>query len=426
MSRTDSKPRPKAGARTRGGLVRGTGRLRPNGSIKRSDSNKPVPAAVVPSQQQPTPIRHRTVIDQNPTPLYCSDECRLADLDDRHSGFALDYNPHRDSRQCASPTLPPVPHNSLSNSSDESDGSVSSYSPDSHHGLTAPDYVSVSWESVSPSIAALAKMYDFPALPQRPQEIEAEAKEDARPRHEDEPHPTLEETYVSGVMMAAERIKNTLCAPRPSKSTYGGYPQPAPERKSIPGWTDGSDAWRASVYSLSSPKDDARYDLKKIDERPRAYNSFAASPHRATGVYSTVTDTVAPTPAAPTRASTADDVAKYPLTFARRTASRASVGHPHSLPTTTTRSLVKKGAEGKLLVPNVRLPVRSPSMCTSSDNGSYNSRRSYSQRSVVRSPLSRYGSDLSVSVDEEDERTSEPKTRKRPTVESAFHFLPPV
>lgn len=39
------------------------------------------------------PPKKRTVIDQGPYPLYCSDECRLADL---HLGqVAPNYNPHR-------------------------------------------------------------------------------------------------------------------------------------------------------------------------------------------------------------------------------------------------------------------------------------------------------------------------------------------
>ncbi|KAI0036531.1 hypothetical protein K488DRAFT_40846 [Vararia minispora EC-137] len=418
VTRNPSKPRPRAPTvRPRGGLVRGTGRVRPNGSIKRADSKKDAAPTVPAQPEQPTPIRHRTVIDQNPTPLYCSDECRLADLDAKHY-VPIDYNPHRDIHrdQCPSPTLPPVPHNSLCNSFDETESSISaSSSPDSHDGLDASDYLSVPWESMSPSIARLARFYDFPPLPARPKVIEDEATQERSPKPE--PHPSLEDTYTSGVMMAGERIKEALCTPRPKQGR--GFAQAPTERKSVVGWTDGSDAWRASVYSFSSPKDTTIRDLKKPDERPRAYNSFAASTHRSTGVYSTVSDVATPTASVPTRASTVDDVAQYPLTFARRSDSRPSLGFAHSLPT-TTRSLVMKGAEGKLLVPDVQLKVRSPSSYASSDIGSLSTKswRSCSHRSFVRSPLSRYGSDLSVSVDD-DERSSEPKTAsKRPAVET--------
>ncbi len=97
-----------------GGLVRGTGRIKPNGTIKRSDPKRDVGSAVLPTltQTAPTAGKHRTVIDQNPTPLYCSDECRLADLNSLYGGLSLDYNPDRDPRD--SPPLPPVPHNSFS------------------------------------------------------------------------------------------------------------------------------------------------------------------------------------------------------------------------------------------------------------------------------------------------------------------------
>lgn len=67
-----------------GGLLHGTGRIRPGGGLKRNAST----SNMVPTlqQQQPAPAipiaaRERIVIDQGQTPLYCSEECRKADLE---------------------------------------------------------------------------------------------------------------------------------------------------------------------------------------------------------------------------------------------------------------------------------------------------------------------------------------------------------
>ena len=110
--------------RGKGGLVHGTGRVKSNGTIRRSDSNsskKPTskPAPVKPSKQ-------RLVVKQGPTPLYCSDECRLADLNASRSIAGSDYNPDHQS-----PLPPSVPHNSFpflafSASQDSEDDSSSS------------------------------------------------------------------------------------------------------------------------------------------------------------------------------------------------------------------------------------------------------------------------------------------------------------
>lgn len=67
-----------------GGLLHGTGRIRPGGGLKRNAST----SNMVPTLQQqqlapaiPIAARERIVIDQGQTPLYCSEECRKADLE---------------------------------------------------------------------------------------------------------------------------------------------------------------------------------------------------------------------------------------------------------------------------------------------------------------------------------------------------------
>ncbi|KAI9465548.1 hypothetical protein BJY52DRAFT_1113686 [Lactarius psammicola] len=393
-----------------GGLVRGTGRVNPNGAIKRSDSKRegisPTPPVLPPVV--PIALKHRTVIDQDPTPLYCSDECRLEDLNTMYGGLSLDYNPDRDPRD--SPPLPPVPHNSFSTIPpiiDDSDSSSPSTSPDSQGCTLASEHNPFAAEAptMSPSIAALARIYDFPPLPPRPAILDEESREDAV---------DFDNNYQSGVMMAARRIKETLCSRPDSGRTVWAFGQGPKERKPIPGWTDGSDSWRSSVYSLTSPNAPiSSSSLASRDERPAAYGSFVASPHRSTGVYSTIGDNNTPVASVPStgssrltsaaRANTSDDLySKYALAFSRRSDSRPSLSgsapQAQSFPALSRRreqSILKPGAEGKLLVPDVKLKASSASSF-SNDGASVSSWRSSSTRSCMRSPLSRQGSEISV------------------------------
>ncbi|KAH8113689.1 hypothetical protein DFH11DRAFT_1773660 [Phellopilus nigrolimitatus] len=69
-----------------GGLLQGTGRVRPGGGLRPNVPNKaksPQRAAQEPVVQElpVTPVRTRTVIDQSQTPLYCSEACRKKDLE---------------------------------------------------------------------------------------------------------------------------------------------------------------------------------------------------------------------------------------------------------------------------------------------------------------------------------------------------------
>ncbi|KAI0300331.1 hypothetical protein BC826DRAFT_1102385 [Russula brevipes] len=424
-----------------GGLVRGTGRVKPNGTIKRSDPKRDTGSAVPPplTLAAPAATKHRTVIiDQNPTPLYCSDECRLQDLNTMYGGLSLDYNPDRDPRD--SPPLPPVPHNSFStipSVTDESDCSSPSTSPDSQGSTFTSERNLLSSESpdMNPSIAALARIYGFPPLPPRPISLDEESRETAI---------EFDNEYQSGVMMAARRIKETLCPHSDSTKTVRPSGQAPRERMPIPGWTDGSDSWRSSVYSLTSPNTPiSNTSLTSRDERPAAYSSFVASPHRSTGVYSTIGENNTPmaslhsagssrlTDAA--RANTSDDLySKYALAFSRRSDSRSSLSgsapQAQSFPATARRrdqNILKPGAEGKLLVPDVKLKASSPSTL-SNDGGSVSSWRSSSTRSYMRSPLSRQGSQLSVgsASDSTDAASDHPELpcslpmMKRPTVET--------
>ncbi|KAI0927024.1 hypothetical protein AcV5_007669 [Taiwanofungus camphoratus] len=415
-----------------GGLVHGTGRVKPNGGIKRDntvkDNAKKATQQAGGAEASPVrpagPVRHRTVIDQSPVPLYCSDECRLADLQSTHSAIGLNYNPER----CASPTLPPVPHNSLSDFSDESESAASVDSRSSTASSPPPsESTTDSFTSrAQKGYARLAQLYDMPPLPPPPpiQRKESSSSE-ASPQD-----------YQSGVMMAAQRIKAALCSEPPKRSAFdctASYARTT-ERKPIPGWTDGSHAWRASVYSFAAPSDKSSPSGGQ-DGMGRAYKSFVASSHRSGGVYSTMSDTkltsdtasasvpampLTTTPAPPSRSQSAAEelYSKYSLTFARRTDSRAPsglstspTGSARSLPVTAPSSaprrkefsLLKPGAEGRLLVPNVKMSRASSATTVSSEGASSCSSyyggggySGYYGGDRRRSPLSRQNSDASM------------------------------
>ncbi|KAF8555723.1 hypothetical protein OG21DRAFT_1521572 [Imleria badia] len=370
-------------SRTKSGAIRGTGRGKPNGAPKRSDSTTKTrpssPQSQVQPQAKPTaPTKLRTVIDQGPIPLYCSDECRMADLSRFNGALPINYNPDR-----ASPPLPPVPHNSFERCDYSEDESSSGSSLDSCLS-SASDII-----PVSPSIATLAAMYDFPPLPPPPPIIPVQSTAPTDPEFRND--------YQGGVMMAAKRIQAALCT-NPATKRPTSRNELAPPQKPIPGWTDGSDAWRESVYSFS-PRSDSVATVGMASK-----TSFAAT--SSSGVQWTSSDLATSSsssfPAQPqslhrsSQSYTDELYAKYYLPLSRRCESRSTLfpHMPHSTPmssaSTSSRRrretpLVKAGAEGRLLVPNVTMRAHS---------GSSQSLSSTS----LRSPLSRYPSAISEDI----------------------------
>ena len=400
----------KNAVRGKGGLVHGTGRVKPNGTIRRSDSNSkksaPEPAPVDPSKQ-------RLVIEQGPTPLYCSDECRLADLNTSNGFVESDYHPDRQS-----PPPPPVPHNSFSSlafSASQDSESDSSSSTDSSVELTDTDRCH----------ARLAPLYGFPPLPPRPPLLRQESGQKV----------DVSKQYQSGVMMAAQRIKANLCKEEPKRSSFAHLNQAASkERKPIPGWTDGTDGWRAEVYSFAKPRDHS-LPVDESEDPKRAYKGFIASSQRQGGVYSTldvkyqVPQPLSEDPASIPRNRTVDELySKYNLAFARRSESRTSIhssssvlSMARSLPTTVAPivkkkevPILKKGAEGKLLVPDVKLKVSTSYVNISG------SPASSSRNSRITRRTSEFSDGSMTSVTEEDELTFKSRSVES---ELSSHFL---
>ncbi|KAH9851788.1 hypothetical protein C2E23DRAFT_869184 [Lenzites betulinus] len=407
------------------GLVHGTGRVKPNGTIKRSPpKDATAPDATTAPVRPAAPVRQRTIIDPSPVPLYCSDECRLYDLQATHSALDINYHPER----CASPQHPAA--NTVSDSRPEADDSdcSSGSSYESRSSIASPTATTATAIASShkgdkhqEAYHRLAAIYNFaplpPPLPFTPRPKKAEAPEPV-PR------------FDGGVMMAARRIQAALCPDKPKRTAWGlPIPSnPEEDNKPIPGWTDGSQAWRASVYNYAPPRDMTRTDP---DEAAlRAYGTQVASPHRSRGVHSTLGENKPATEALPNRSSSTSSLPartmdpstekmykQYSASFTRRSESRSTMRQSRALSTSPTGSarsaltreisLVAPGAEGRLLVPDVKMRRTNSSMSSidgvvgsswSTTSGTYSAYDSMAGRK--RSPLSRQNSDMSVDTAE--------------------------
>ncbi|KAF8172049.1 hypothetical protein K438DRAFT_1772999 [Mycena galopus ATCC 62051] len=355
-----------ASLRQRSGLVHGTGRVRPNGTIK-----------------QATPVKTRVEIDQSPAPLYCSDDCRHRDTEFFHGT--------------------PVYASSDTSSDEQDDALRTACYPQSriHYDLSTPN---------TRSLAVLQREYNMQPLP--PPTTETYDEHAPRRAHRPAYQPPA---YTSGIMMAHRRIDAIL--PKPLKP--GERPPPL---KPIPGWTDGSQAWRAATYSFAPPPQ-TRADV--LDPNRAAYTSFHASPHRsaqsgvtassASGSSAPSSPTTSASGSAPTSSSlNSEMLSSFEDSISRRASSRLSLA---SSPTSEcSRSPPRKSrshiaASAHLLVPDVLLrpappkPTLSSSSLASSpsqpstrrhSSGSFNAQRR------VRSPLSNDGSVISSSGSSDD------------------------
>lgn len=395
--------------------MQGTGRVKPNGTIKRSASttsdnkgrNSPQPQQTV---KPAPPVKHRTVIDQGPIPLYCSDECRLKDLSRLDGAFPLNYHPDR-----SSPLLPPVPHNSFERRYCESeDDSTSASGSSLDSGFSHSSQPAI----VSRSMATLAALYNFPPLPPAPPIVSpVDSTSSSEPEYFND--------YQGGTMMAGKRIKELLCPPTTKASSFfNEAPQP---RKPVPGWTDGSADWRQSVYGGYSKSSD---NATVGSEKPQT--SFAASSHRGVQWTSTIPQSSSSSALAvsspsdlPRRSSQSysDELyTKYSLPLARRSESRMSFVRPSAsyssqslapLSSTSTSSsrrrrevaLVKPGAEGRLLVPDFKLSRGASSSGLSSQRH-----------------LSRHTSEISEDSILNDCKSESLASPSRPTTQSMFRL----
>ncbi|KAH9480313.1 hypothetical protein JR316_0006911 [Psilocybe cubensis] len=389
---TPPPPPPSSPRKTKGrtgGLVNGTGRLRHNGTIK------PAPPAVV--------LKQRLVIDQGPIPLYCSDECQIADLSSHRREEHAPLDPAREEPANAQPLSPSPPS----------------------------------------SADKFVQMYNLPALPPPMPTFDEEATAVVS-------EPTLE--YTNGIIMAG-RLISSLCPP-PAPPHTGKYKPAREPRQPIPGWNDGSNAWRAAVYSTGKPKNTLqdpflqhrRGDSVTSPSPLRSAFSAAGSAPKRTAftrkAMSSCSLSLASAPAtfhhAPNPAAL---MSKFSENFIRRSESRVSLFNPssppsalstatpsspvstHSMPLPTSRrekELVHPNAKGKLLVPDVKLRMRggsassvSSASLSSAWSGPSTVASSSSPSRSARSPLS-----APSDSDEDTERCDTILPRPRRPVET--------
>lgn len=362
----------------------------------------------------------------------------------------INYHPDRHSHGRISPSLPPVPHNSLTNlptsasppedtvsDSSASTTSISSASPPTlhltpgriptmfpSHGSAKTRTLESCQESTRKAWYALSTIYDMPPCPAPPPLIRSDTESSTE---------SVADDYTSGIMVASRRITEAL-QPAPKRASWvtpsaalstqyalGSTSRSGKNNDVIPGWTDGSNAWRSQVYPFAAPsKDDkTRYIPTTSVERSSAGVVSTLGEKKVASTSQIVDPQV--------KRSNSELLGQFESKFFRRSDSRTSLahqGHLSTSPTSSVRSLpvstrttkevsiVAKQAEGKLLVPKVKLVKRTSSSTeavgsewdgTSMGSGG---RRGSMKSSSARSPLSRQGSmvsEISECVKEEVE-----------------------
>ncbi|KAF5315488.1 hypothetical protein D9619_007220 [Psilocybe cf. subviscida] len=429
-----SSPRSRKAAanQRKGGLVNGTGRLRPNGTIRTPSPAQPLPA---------TREKKKLVIDHSPLPLYCSEECRIADIELRRR--TAPFNPESDDPEDAPPKVKSRRGEGVEHipSDPESAG-------DSDSSL---DQLPILWDwqkpAPPPPLPSVNKLFAF-----MPSVNIDHIPEPATTTPKYIPSPQ----YNGGNIMTG-RLLNSI-APDPIKPRQYRW-DPLPERHApVKGWNDGSEAWRDALYGNGC--------VSGMDTDP--YGRTAKEHQRVTGGIRPVP--IRPDPAGkfisgslltdaaikerledPTnlRFTTNQMLGRMNDALSQRASSRSNMYAPgphrttsaasvasatsdagsvtsNSPPSPTVmrreRSLLSPGAEGKLLVPNVKLSVRSSSASclsssstdpipisrrSSSSNSGSSQRSSRTKRSTTaRSPLGRehaswLGPHLSSSLEDE-------------------------
>lgn len=351
--------------RTKGQHGPGTGRgNKSNGAAHRRDdhsSSNAVAAQPVPKATSPT--KTRLVIDQGPSPLYCSDECQYEALNGDLGALSLDYDPNRES--------PPQQRNQSNNlglvhfgpsSQTESESSLSSL--ESMASTSSSSWVrDTSFEKPdTSSFATIASIYGFPEPPPLPPFIPRDRSGQTFSR-------SAPSDYQSGIMMAGRRMDEAfteLGTVKPSQH-FPSEKNKSEPAKPVPGWTDGSNAWRSSAYSFVSKSGSS--DLDDLQHNP--YKSFVASSHRSQAAISTLGERIPDVEPRPRKKSLESEelYANYAMFSNKRSSSRTSLqtgtspqqGADLGPRQRSRRSLVKAGAEGMLLVPNITMKSRSTS-----------------------------------------------------------------
>lgn len=255
----------------------------------------------------------------------------------------------------------------------------------------------------------LCKLYnfDFSGLPPPPP-----------PTPEYSP-PAVEKSlpYTTGVMMAHKYINEMADINKPPPVTDERFPAAIPPTKIVPGWNDGSNGWRARVYSVSSETSYSRSSYDDVSSISR--RSPSSSSPQSSSSYDQRSSSLQ-------RSETQNLLSKYSASFNRRAESAPSRSFRDATsPPKRERPFLPSGAEGQLLVPDVMLRVQgSSSSLAPSSSSSPNLRGS---RPTVRSPLA--SSCMSEPDAPMHQKVPSTEKSKRPTTERkslALCFYEPI
>ncbi|KAG6842654.1 hypothetical protein H0H87_011348 [Tephrocybe sp. NHM501043] len=208
--------------------------------------------------------------------------------------------------------------------------------------------------------------------------------------------------------MPARRIKSSLPPPQ-RRDAMGHIIPPKEPHPVIPGWNDGSNGWRSSVYGLTAAASSSSVQHKSFATRSsRGVQSTFSAPTETTTASNTIS---------------ADDAKRMdkwnsslrrtstPISSSLTTACSHPISSASYPPSRRERPLLLPGAEGKLLVPNVMMKVNKSRASLSSQ---YSAPASHNR---FRSPLSHESSS-----DDDNEASSNRarslRSPKRPTVET--------
>lgn len=231
-----------------GGLLHGTGRIRPGGGLRRENSANnvnskdrspqkqnaaplvaPVPSAADLQRQNSTPLRQRTVIDQAQTPLYCSEECRKIDLEwsfadspaqlenQQRGRPIVDIAPHPSElnpSRYSPPPPPPVPPNSLrvsatvseaeqSDSSSSGSGESFGTSSSSAGKLSPFEHAPMALREVVQKVGKMPVPPEIPPMPLHPHRPSAPVRKPKENTASGSQSPPFE----GGIIMAARRLQ---------------------------------------------------------------------------------------------------------------------------------------------------------------------------------------------------------------------------
>jgi hypothetical protein len=275
--------------------------------------------------------------------------------------YDYDFDPLRHGVQ-PNATASVLPQRQGSASSDAASSPTdtdSSSTSDFSHALA------LSYADMSPSMATLAAHYKFAELP-APTFIRPTTVVEFAPRR------LAVDSSVDATVLPERQMK-PASQPEQMKKTFMSpserYTAKLKQRMPIPSQTDGSDVWRQDVYCASPSQDSTLVNSSEATSPSTAYGGSSRRPSVGKSVAGSSSRTASMPPVHRTQpdASALAEIygPGYTLFDPSREAKRAALfPGPSSLPTRSRSSLVyakrevpllPAAAQGKLLVPNIKL-----------------------------------------------------------------------